>query len=166
MRRNIVEEAARAGERGLTLIEVVFASAILSVLLLGLFSSMAHAMRMDALSREREAATRAAMQELDDRVMAVSTDTAFDALVTPTPLDVSFHVALDTGNGQVNLTPAQTSPANASPSTQVGRLTVTELTEGTYDGVVHLIQARAVVRWRGSDGRDAEVILVSRKVRP
>ena len=155
-----------AVDGGLTLVEVVIASAILSVLLLGLFSSMAHAMRMDALSREREAATRAALQEIDDRVMAVSTAADFDALVTPTPLDVAFHVAIDTGNGQVNLSPAQSNPANASPSTQVGRLTVTTLAEGTYDSVVHLIQARAIVRWRGVDGRDSEVILVSRKVRP
>lgn len=148
---------------GLTLLEVVFAAAILSVLLLGVFTSLAHAMRSEALTREREAATRRALLELDDRTAAVITPANFDAAFVDTRLDEGFDVEVDAGDGtRVSLPLARRPNENG----RVGQITATELPEGTYDGRAHLVELRAVVRWRGVDGRDAEVVMTTWKVRP
>lgn len=170
-----MHEAARSGgRRGLTLVEVAIASAVLAVLLLGLFTSMAHAMRMDALAREREAATRHALQELDDHVNSVTTSAGtggFDDLADG--FTRSFHVPFESGSGAVtNLPPARTSP---NPSGMAGYLEVTsdldddgDVTDerGYYSSASNLVQARASVRWRGVDGLDQEVVLISWKARP
>lgn len=161
MRRASIAARRDRRERGLTLVEVVLSSAVLSVLLLGLFSSMAHAMRMDQLSREREVASRTALQQIDDVVMAVSTEDDFDAMAALA--DQSFHVQFAGTGGAVNLPPAAVSP---NPSSMAGLLAIEPVTAGTFDSIVHLVQATAKVRWRAADGSDQEVITVSWKVRP
>lgn len=169
----------RTTRAGLTLLEVVIATAILSVVLLGMFSAMAHGLRMDALSREREAAASRALEYLDERVMVASTDTAFDDLLD---LDEGFDVTVGRSNGQGDLggypLAEATNPDDAiAPhgTGKVGRLRVTGDLDGSgsvtndagyYDGKVNLVLASAVVRWRGIDGRDQEVVVTSMKVRP
>src|SRR5687768_14897129 len=91
---------APRGRAGLTLLEVVFATAILAVLLLGVFTALSHSMRMEALSREREAAARQALLELDDRGAAAVTAAEFDATLVDTPLDQGFDVTIDAGDGR------------------------------------------------------------------
>lgn len=168
---------AMKAQRGLTLVEVVIATAVLAVLLLGVFSAMAHAIRVDALAREREVAAREALQMIDDRVMVVSTDTAFDALVALPDDDPSlyFHVRHARDGQTFNLPAASTSPI-AGPGGEVGKLeisadlngdgAVSASDPGYYDDKPHLIAIRATVRWRDADGLDQEVNLTSMKVRP
>jgi prepilin-type N-terminal cleavage/methylation domain-containing protein len=149
--------------RGLTLLEVVLSTAVLSVVLLGTFSAMAHAARADALSRERDAATRQALLELDDRSAAIVTPASFDAELVDPPLDVAFDVLVETARGvRTPLPPA----ARGHASGRVGRLTATPVRDGTYDGKVHLVELKASVRWRAADGQDAQVVLSAWKVRP
>ena len=151
------------GRSGLTLLEVVLSAAILAVLLLGAFSAMAHSLRAGALSREREAATRQALLELDHRSAAASTAAQFDAGLIDPPLDAGFDVTIDAGEGaRVHLPLAERGHDNG----RVGRVTATALPDGTYDGRQHLVELRAIVRWRAADGRDAQVVVSSWKVRP
>ena len=159
------EPRSRDARAGLTLLEVVFATAVLALILLGVFSSMAHAMRLDAVAQEREAASRQALQMIDDRVMAVSdgsTNGQFDQLITNGP--VSFHVSVTREGQAFNLPPAQTSP---NPAGQAGLLTCAAEARGTYEGVNHLILATAKVRWRSAAAnQDLEIVVTSLKVRP
>jgi type II secretory pathway pseudopilin PulG len=170
----------RPARTGLTLLEVVAATAVLSVVLLGMFSGMAHGMRMDALSRERQAAVSGALQQIEERVMVVGTDTSFDAIID---LDEGFDVTVSRSDAAGDLgTYALREPASNPEDTiephgngQVGRLQVTGDLDGSgtvkedagyYGDKVNLVLATATVRWRGIDGRDQEVVVTSMKVRP
>lgn len=169
--------AALDGRAGLTLLEIVIASAVLALLLLGVFSSMAYAMRTDALQREREAAARHALQAMEDRVMVVSTEVAFDNLLALPANDPSlyFHVSHSREGQTYNFSAARVSPI-AGPNGEVGQLSVSGDVngdgavnagdQGFYDGKSHLIVVQARVRWHDSSDVDQEVIMSSMKVRP
>lgn len=172
-----VQPGPRSARAGLTLLEIVLATGVLSVVLLGMFSAMAHGSRMNGLRREREAATRRALEYIELRVMSANTDTAFDALTT---LTESFDVQLTTGDGNTfSLPPAQ---LDALPNNLAGQLVVTgDLNgngsdtddEGYYDGKPNMLLATATVRWRSAYGgpgttagdQDQEVVVSAMKVR-
>lgn len=152
------------------------ATALLALVLLGMFSAMAHGARMDALAREREVTTRQALQAIEDRVMVVSTDAAYDTVIG---IDESFDVALAGGDGKAfQLRAARSNPEDTiepHASGKVGRLQVTGDLNGDgnstndagfYDAKVNLALAIATVRWRGADGIDQEVVVTAMKVRP
>jgi type II secretory pathway pseudopilin PulG len=165
------EPRPRSARAGLTLLEIVIAMGLLAVVLLGVFSQMASSMRLDAVARERDAVTRAAFQELEDRVMAISDGAdngPYDQLIAASP--ISFDVSIQRDGTTYLLEPATTSP---NPNGRVGLLTITVDPAGTYDGgKAHLIRAEAKVRWRSAsagtstEDQDQEIVITSMKVRP
>jgi prepilin-type N-terminal cleavage/methylation domain-containing protein len=83
---------------GLTLIEIVMATAVLAVVLLGMFSAMNNSQRADMLTRERAAAAEACHAMLDTMLTG-----ALPAPTDPATV-VLFPVYYQTGNGEVDTT--------------------------------------------------------------
>src|SRR5688500_2592545 len=82
--------------RGMTLLEVVVALSLLMVLLLGLASGMTSGMSLDALTRERVAATIQAASRMDEVV-------ALDWDQLPTRDGETFDVTLTSEQGNYTL---------------------------------------------------------------
>ena len=71
------------GARGLSLVEVTVALAILMVTILGAVKSLEGAAQLQSVTKERQAATMAASAQLNDLVMLGSVDqTGWDGLNT------------------------------------------------------------------------------------
>lgn len=162
---------------GLTLIEVVFAVGLLAIFLLGMFSTLATAMKSDALTREHQAASDAAMRQLDLVVSIPNFPTiqrsvgttpvpayAFEATYGPpragTPPKGTLTLpALATADVPLNADDAGT--AGADESTWAGRVVV--VTDPDGDGSTDLVEVRVTVAWRAADNRPARVDVVSRR---
>lgn len=175
----IVMDRAVGGRRGgLTLLEVVFACVVLSVVLLGVFSAMGSAQRADVLTRERQAASEKASEMLDTLLSGeVPAAGAFQA--------IAFDVPFNTGRAGLapNLTPAEPFPMDAwtwagapAPSsvTQAGiavaRVGVDPTNDaGTDANNANLMEVRVVVAWRSAAWRpgqpDQQLELVGRRIR-
>ena len=163
---------------GLTLLEVVFAVVVLSVVLLGVFSAMNSAQRADVLTRERQAASEKASEMLDTLLSGeVPAAGAF--------LAIPFEVPFNTGRAgaRPNLTPAEPFPTDAwtwagapvpSPVTQAGIAVARVGVDMTNDGGIdannaNLMEVRVVVAWRSAAWQvgqsDQQLELVGRRIR-
>lgn len=162
-------QLARGPRDGLTLIEVVFAVGLLAIFLLGLFSTLAMSMKSDALMREHQAASNAALRQLDAIVAIPNFPTIqVSAGTTPVPA-YAFHATFGE-NGTLTL-PAMATldvPLNAddtgTPSDEsqmAGRVVV--VADPDADGSTGLVEVRVTVAWRGADNRLARVDVISRR---
>lgn len=154
---------------GLTLIEVVFAIGILAIFLLGLFSTLAMAMKSDALTREHQAASNAALRQLD-AIVSIPSFGAIQRSTGAAPVPAyAFHATYGDG-AQFALravatpdVPLNTDDAGtaADESTMAGRVVV--VTDPAADGSAGLIEVRVTVAWLAADNRPARVDVVSRR---
>lgn len=162
------QHLAPGGRGGLTLIEVVIAAGVLSLIILGMFSAMNAAQRADVLTRERAAASEACHAMLDSM------------LTGPVPIageavEVTFPVMYETGNGSVALRPA--TPYPSDPWTFIGEPQPTMTMAGvavarvgvnigtTNEANDDLMEVRVMVAWRAADETDQRVEAVSRRTR-
>lgn len=161
---------APRGRDGLTLVEIVMAVALLSIFLLGMFTTLANAQRADMLTRERAAASEAAFTMLDT---VLTSD--FDLMSNRT---LAFNVEFDTGQSgtQPFLTRAKTYPtdiwtelgqtAPTSITTAGVAVTQTAVEDFTGDtGNSDLMEIRIMVAWRACDGSDQRIDVTTRRVR-
>ena len=123
--------------RELSLLELLVAIAILSLVLLSFASTLVLSASMDSVARERSAATEAAMSEMDE-VLALAWDDM------PTKHDDEFDVSL-TRDGATLLVPA-------GALTRAGQVQVEDL-------VTDLRRVTVRVRWRSKINSDLEVVL-------
>jgi prepilin-type N-terminal cleavage/methylation domain-containing protein len=160
----------RRSDRGLSLVEVVVAVGVLSIILLGLMASFASAQRADLLTREHQAASEAAFKQMDTLLMNPN----FDAV----PTKGHFHVQFKSTGGAVNLKPAETPPAgyevpvdgSGDATLETGHYTALQMTATNgFSGDQLLgadcMQLSVTVAWRGADGSDQRVDLVTMRVR-
>lgn len=165
----MVTPHARRDESGMTLIEVVVATAVLATLLAGVFGCMAHAMRADVLAREYAAASRAAYAVID-RLAAEDYDVA--TAEAANGFDVLYPTGQFDGAGvpiEIALSPARVNagdPIGPHPnisgtpedeSQMAGRVTVTaglNPVTGAADAANNLARIDVVICWRGADDRD------------
>jgi type II secretory pathway pseudopilin PulG len=163
---------SRGRRGGLTLLEVVFAVGVLSIILLGVFSAMNTAQRADALTRERRSASEVAFAMMDT-LLSGEAPPVVSGVVTPewTPFAVPH-------NGST-LKPADPYPmepfggvAGAPEPPTVGGIPVAGLALTSVPDVanMNLIEVRVVVAWRPSDWTrvgdpDQRIELVSRRIR-
>lgn len=154
-----------SGRDGLTLIEVVVAAGVLSVILLGTFSAVSAAQRSDVLTRERAAASEACFAMLD-AVLTGPVPAAGEALA------ITFPASYDTGRGSVDLRPAD--PFPSEPWTFIGESPPATVTQAGIavarvgvDGAANedLMEVRVLVAWRAADGTNQRVEAVSRRLR-
>jgi Tfp pilus assembly protein PilV len=166
---------SRQGRRGLTLVEVVFASGVLSIIMLGVFSALSSAQRADMITRERQAVSEKAAEMLDAML-------AYDAPPAGTGVAVAFDVTLDLA-GTIKLKPApddatvaatwawSLDPSAPSTPTMGGVAAVragVDTRPGSNDaaGNTDLLEARVVFAWHPADGQGVQrVELVSRRIR-
>lgn len=148
-----------SGRAGLTLVEIVMAVGLFSLLVLGLFSSMTTAMKVEAMTREHQAASEAATRQLD----LFMTDPALAFADTTTYFDVQFKTDKDqTGTPTVSLL----RPSNPLPTgwtgTRPGRVLVDLDPDGMGDNMVRIT---VTVAWRSADGNNMQVSMVSLRTR-
>jgi type II secretory pathway pseudopilin PulG len=141
-------------------VEIVFALAVMIMLLTGLFASMLHSQKTDVLTRERAAASEACFAAMD----------AF--LANPAAIGngtATFDVSYDSGRSSAGLPvvytlrPALTYPV-ARPVGSTGAGTVTIINNPDANGNTGLVEVRVTVAWRAADNTDARVDAVARKV--
>jgi len=166
MRRPDTGRGARLPARSLSLIEVVSATAVLTVFLLGMFSALATNQVAEVESRERQAASEAAFRQLDlvtevpeiDEVSRNASDQDTTA-VAAYEFDVPYGVG--------------TFLPSANAGEKAGRIFVIE--RGSYDDddgdedvddddSQDLLEIRAEVRWTTARGVN-ELEIVTWKVR-
>ena len=124
--------------RQLSLLELLVAIAILSLVLLSFASTLVLSASMDAVARERTAATEAAMSEMDE-VLALAWDDM------PAKHNEEFDVSL-TRDGATLLPPA-------TALTRPGQILVEDLP------VTDLRRVTVRVRWHSKINSDLEVAL-------
>ena len=148
--------------RGLTLIELVVATGVLSIVITSMFSTLAGFQRTETITRERQAAAQAAFRQLDlvgaSRFSGLSNwnGAAFDVPYNDMLLPVA-SVPINTG-------------VNAN---RVGRIVVVEVDldgDGSAedydgDGDADLLEIRVTCAWRSVDGSDASFEAVTRRSR-
>ncbi len=140
--------------KALTLVEIVFATALLVILLTGLFAALGSARKAEVWSREHQAASDAAFRTLEELAA-----TPYGAL---TPGIAAFEVPYGEGGttlpaADASFYPLQDDPdtADVDESTWAGRLIVREgpgLNDYDGDGTADVLELEAVVAWRGHDG--------------
>lgn len=154
---------------GLTLVEIVMACAVLSIVLLGMFGAMNSSQRADVLTRERAAAAEACHAMLDSMLTGAVPGAG-------SVLEVQFPVSYDTGNGSVPLDPAVNYPSDpwtfsgtAQPTMTVAGIAMAKTGVNIGDTVNEanddLCEVRVLVAWRSADGTDQRIEAVSRRVR-
>lgn len=174
-----VAPAARtpSSRAGLTLIEITVALAVLSVMVLGLFSALSSSMAIEAATREHQAASEAAMREMDLQMSVPNINLVTALQANPK----EFHVQVKTGKtdaaGALVVTnlPAAEVPINADDvataadeSAMAGRVEVNSDPDG--DGQVNLVEITVSVKWRTVKGgpqvggRDARIDVRSMRV--
>ncbi|MBX3470683.1 MAG: prepilin-type N-terminal cleavage/methylation domain-containing protein [Planctomycetes bacterium] len=161
------------GREGLTLVEVVIAVGILSLILLGTFGAMATAQRTDLLTRERMAAAEACYNALDTiltgEVPAAGASVSFQFPVafksgrdTLTPLRPAFAYPTDLWTWASVAPPAPITLAGVA----VAKVGVNATNPDANDaGNVDLMEARVMVAWRAADGTDQRFEARARRVR-
>ena len=148
--------------RGLTLIEVVVATGVLSIVITSMFGTLGGFQRTETMTRERQAASQAAFRQLD--LVGAS---AFSSLGgwNGAAFDVPYN---DT------LLPAAFVPINTGlDADRVGRVVVVDVDldgDGNaedYDGdaIADLVEIRVTCAWRSVDGSDASFEAVTRRSR-
>lgn len=147
--------------QGLTLIEVVIATGILSIFVLGMFSALTSAQRADVLTREHAAASEACFSMLDAVLGGAVPDSSG-------AVEVPFAVDVKTTAGARPLVPA--SPYPDDPWTFLGRtapttvsqpgIAVARIVEGE-----DLMEVRVTVAWRAADNTNQRLEVVSRRLR-
>ncbi len=156
-----------SAREALTLIEVVIAVAILSVILLGMFSAIASAQQADRLTREHAAVSEAAFNVMDEMLTGGVPEDGDPARV------LQFPVTINTGRGQVDLLPARSFPTDLwtlagatapAPVTEPGVAVAYIKVDGDAANT-DLMEVRVLVAWQSADGSDQRVELVSRRVR-
>lgn len=162
--------------RGLTIVEVTVALALLSVVLAGAFGALAVSQRADVAAREHRAASDAAFDALE----AYLGTQDLEAMIARGAS--AFHAAVDTGHGAVNLTPASAGffdpggddPAMAGhvrlvldPDEPAPPTPPAEEESEDLDAAltVELVEVQVTVAWRSHDGADRRVDVVSRRAR-
>jgi Tfp pilus assembly protein PilV len=136
--------------RTLSLLEVVFALAVLAVALLGLAATLGATQHTVSSTTEHQAASREAFRHLD-LVMATpfgSTADVWDGATFPVE-----------GPGGVDL-PASSS-LQAKGMTRAGRVDISVDPDG--DGSTSLLEARVTVSWKDVTGLDRCVEVVCRR---
>ncbi|RMG09982.1 MAG: hypothetical protein D6731_18580 [Planctomycetota bacterium] len=168
----------RARQRGSTLLEVIFALGLLSVALLGLSSAFLIAEKTGSVTREREAATRAALsvvETLSEFNGDITTfPRSFDVNCGKDPATDEFVIGLDDGtlpnvaklppaDPASALWPASRSGATAAEKAQAGWVTVTAVA-----GRAALYRVDVTVCWRtvgSASAQNEERVLFSTLVR-
>lgn len=140
-----------ARRRGFTLLEVVLALGVLSVLLIGLFSCLASSMRVDGLTREHQAASEAAAGQLDVYLT--------DPALTFQDAEAYFDVPSKVG-GAVLAPPAPLPPGWTQA--RAGRVELRLNPDGLGSD---LLRVSVSVAWRAADGTAQRVDLVSLRTR-
>jgi prepilin-type N-terminal cleavage/methylation domain-containing protein len=131
---------------GLTLIEVAISLAILSLGLAGLFSCVVTSQHATTIAKEQQAASEEALRQLD---LLMSNPDFNAVLANP---DQGFHVAVDTGSGEVNLKPASAAffdPVTDDPS-MAGHVRLVQNPDGVVPASDDLLTATAA--WTSSVG--------------
>ncbi|MGE0709252.1 MAG: hypothetical protein AB7N76_27170 [Planctomycetota bacterium] len=126
----------------MTLLELVVAASVLTVVLLALFSSLLQCAALDALSAEQTVVTDRATSVLEG-VLAEPWDSqlAHDG--------ETFQVDVETESGSYQLPPAGSLPAGSLA--MPGRVEVTDLP------VQDLRRIAVIVRWRSRTGADTSL---------
>ncbi len=175
-----------SARRELTLVEVVFSTGLLGVLLAGLFAALGSARRAELYSREHQAASDQAFQLLESHAA-----TPFGTLLelcrdgaTPDGYSAVHTQAFDVPYGQsatTSLPPADEAfyPRNADdPDTPAdeaayaARVFVRVPTTGTVeldgdaDAVPDVVEIEVVVAWKGNDASNGKLSVKRTKVRP
>jgi hypothetical protein len=152
----------RATSRGLTLVEVVVATGVLSVVITSMFSVLGSFQRTEVMTRERQAASQAAFRHLD--LVGAS---SFGSLSSwnGAAFDVPYNETL---------LPGPSVPINTgADADRVGRVVIVDVDldgDGSaedYDGdsVSDLVEIRVTCAWRSVDGQDASFEAVTRRSR-
>lgn len=128
-----------ARSRNLSLLELLLAIAILAVVLLSFASTLVLSASMDAVSRERGAATEAAMSRMDE-VLALAWDDM------PAQSGQTFEVSLNRDGATALLAPAGAMP-------KPGQVLVEDLPMSDFRRITVL------VRWHSKVNSDLEVVL-------
>jgi type II secretory pathway pseudopilin PulG len=165
--------APRDARAALTLLEVVVAIGVLSIVLLGVFSAMSSAQRSDTLTRERAAASEEAFKMLDSLLAGEVPDLAGPNVAVP--FDVPFNSS--------RLVPADPYPTD--PWTWVGETPPSSVTmagiavarvgvdmlddDGTDPENDDLMEVRVTVAWRSAAWQvgqaDQRIDIVGRRLR-
>jgi prepilin-type N-terminal cleavage/methylation domain-containing protein len=150
------------GTRGLTLIEVVVATGVLSIVLTSMFGTLGGFQRAETMTRERQAAAQAAFRQLD--LVGASSFSSLSGW-NGAAFDVRYN---DT------LLPAASVPINTGgDADRCGRVVVVDVDldgDGAaedYDGdsTADLVEIRVQCAWRSVDGSDASFEAVTRRSR-
>lgn len=144
----------RRRRAGLTLVEVTVSAGVLSVLLSGVFACLATTRKVDALTREHQAASEVAAQQLD----AALTDPTlpFETRVT------HFDVPVRTGSSAVAyLSPRASLPAGWTER-RAGRVETVLDPAGRGDDILRITVS---VAWTAADRTPRRLDLVSMRVR-
>lgn len=129
-----------SGRAGFSLVELMFAVAVFTIALLGLFSALTSTQQLDSMTRERSEVTMQAVTRMDD---VLGED--WDAIDTRN--NEAFDVTLTTDSGAITLTPG-------GGRTQSGLVEIT--TPATDLRLVHVS-----VRWRTAANGTGTVDLYS-----
>jgi hypothetical protein len=136
----------------LSLVEVVFATALLLILLLGAFSALASSRRGELFAREHQAASDAAFRLVDEVASAPFGELVVGVTAHPVPY------------GPATLPPAEASffPPNvddpATPADEARHAMRVIVRDGPVpndydgDGAPDLLEVEAIVAWKGADG--------------
>ncbi len=146
--------ARRRRTSGLTLVEVTVSTGVLSVILAGLFASLATTRKVDVLTREHQAASEVAAQHLD----LVLTDPTLPFETKITHFDVPFRTG---GVALTHLPPQATLPAGWDQR-RAGRVETLLDPAGRGDD---LLQVTVSVAWTGADRMPRRLDLVSLRTR-
>lgn len=135
----------RRHDREFTLVEIVVATALLAILILGLSVTMTASNSSETWSREQQAASEAAFAQLD-----LVRSTPIDSIQTNGGGDVAAY-AFDVPYHGINLKPAAAAfePLNAAPNAgRPGHVRVIDRGDYDGDGRQDLYEVQVVVAWR------------------
>lgn len=157
-----VEPRRASARSGLTLVEIVFAAAILSLFLTGLFAAMSASMTSEAMVREHQAASEAAGQQLDSFL----TDPNLQFQDAETYFDVQVKTGkANPGAAEDLLRVADPLPAGWAQA-RPGRVQVDQ--NPTVNGVAlgnNVVRITASVVWRSRNDSTGRIDLVTLRVR-
>jgi type II secretory pathway pseudopilin PulG len=147
----------------LTLVEILFALAVLSILLLGVFATLATAQKASIMARERAAASESCFRQLD----LVLANPTFDAVADTSGV---FEVEYDTGRGGVHLAaaadPYPTELESVRPPASHDKPgTVVTVRDPDGDGSAGVLEVRVTVAWRSVDNTNQRLDAVARRLR-
>lgn len=142
---------------GLSLVEIVMATGVFSLLVTGIFGAMGASMKVEAMTREHQAASEAATRQLD----LFMTDPALAFANSTTYFDVQLKTDKVEAATRNLLRPSVPLPTGWT-GTQPGRVLVELNPNGLGD---NLVRITTTVSWRSADGNNMQVSMISMRAR-